>query len=449
MDKKNNINLTEGVIWKQLLKFVWPIILANVFQQLYNITNSMIVGNYISTDALSAVSSTSSITQIASYIFYGISTAIGILVSNSFGAKDQENLKKTVETGLFLAVVGGILMTVLGELFTPQLMRFSNIRESIYHDAEVYLRIFMLGYTPVFLYNSSFFIMRSLGDSRHPLYYLMFSCLLNIVLGVVTVRYLNWGVVGVALSTVLSQVVVDIFALRSLFAMNEDFRIKLREYTVSFDYVKKMLQLGIPASIQNMLIAFSIVVVQSQINLFPNAAIAGIGVATKVAVWAQIPMQSISTIGTSYVGQNLGARKYDRVKSGIRICNIIASIITLISAIIISLNAEFFVGLFNDNPDVVLYGAKMVRFSAFSFVPLTWSHIYNGCCRGAGNMLVPMIIAVTTQCVFKYLFVVYGLKIDFNINIIYLSDALTYTLAGLAATAYFHLSPWTKKAHLR
>ena len=449
MANKKYIDLTEGVIWKQLLKFVWPITLANVFQQLYGMTNAMIVGNYMSTDALSAVSSTNSICNIANFFFYGIATACGILVSNYHGARDKENLRKTIHTGLIMAVAGGVIITALGEIFAESLMSMSNIRESIHQDAELYLRVYMLGNAAVFLYNISFFIMRSLGDSKDPLYYLMFSSIMNVILGIIMVKYLHFGVVGTALASIISQLMVDILAIRALFKIDDSFKITRKTMYVDFGLVKRMLTLGIPASIQNMLIAISNLVVQSYVNMFPNEFIAGIGVADKVASWTQIPMQSISTIGTSYVGQNLGAKKYDRVQEGIKMCNIIATIITAVFALIIFIYAENFVGLFDTDPAVIKYGSTMTRYMVFSFVPLTWSHIYNGCCRGAGNMKVPMIIAVTAQCVFKYIFVTVGLSIKFDMIFIYLATALSFTLAGIFATIYFHTSRWTKEAHLR
>lgn len=449
MDRKKAVNLTEGVIWKQLLKFVWPIMIANIFQQLYNITNSMIVGNYVSKEALSAVSACTSILQIANYFFYGVSTACGILTSTYFGARNKEKLNEVIETSLLISVAVGIGLTLLGEIFTPQLMAFSHISPSIAKTSETYMRVYMLGNVFVFIYNISFFILRSMGDSRSPLYYLMMSCGINIVLGVIFVRFLNLSVVGTALATIISQLVVDIFALRLLMRMKDVITFDWKHMHFSWTLARQMAKLGIPAAIQNMLIGFSSMVVQSYVNMFPNEAIAGIGVAEKVAHWVQIPMQAISTIGTSYVGQNLGAGKYERVQQGIRLCIVIATIVTVICSLGVYAGAEFFIGLFNKDPDVIRYGVAMARYSVFGFIPLTWSHIYNGCCRGSGNVKQPLIIAVMTQCVFKYLFVTVGLNFSFDIRVIYMANLLTYTLAGLLASAYFHFSHFTKEAHLR
>ena len=450
MDNRKAVNLTEGVIWKQLLKFVWPIILSNIFQQLYNITNSMIVGNFVSKEALSAVSACTSILNLFNFFFHGIATACGILTSTYFGARNHEKLNSVIETSLMISIMLGLGLTVFGEIFTPQLLAFSNIGPSIYTDSEIYLRIYLLGNVSVLLYNITFFILRSLGDSRSPLYYLMGSCITNIVLGIIFVKFLNLSVIGVALATLISQTAVDFFALRMLNRMKNIISFDWKHMHISWDLARQMARLGIPAAIQNMLVAFSSMVVQSHVNLFSNEVIAGIGVADKVGHWVQIPMQSIATIGTNYVGQNLGAQKYDRVQQGIRICNRIATVITAICAVGAFFSAEFFVGLFNNDPEIIHHGATMLRYSVFSYIPLTWSHIYNNCCRGAGNMKLPLVIAVTSQCIFKYVFVTVGLRLtNNNIQIIYLSNLFTFVLAGVLAAVYFHFSRFTKEARLR
>ncbi|MBR6958029.1 MAG: polysaccharide biosynthesis C-terminal domain-containing protein, partial [Erysipelotrichaceae bacterium] len=216
---------------------------------------SMIVGNYVSKEALSAVSACSSILQIANFFFYGVSTACGILTSTSYGANDKEKLNNVVQTSLIVSVAVGIGLTTLGEVFTPQLMAFSNITGSIYPIAEKYLRIYMLGNVFVFLYNISFFILRSMGDSRSPLYYLMMSCGLNIVLGVIFVRYINLSVVGVALATIISQMIVVVFALRLLMRMKDVLTFDWKHMHINWPLAQEMARLGIPAAIQNMLLS--------------------------------------------------------------------------------------------------------------------------------------------------------------------------------------------------
>ena len=447
--KENRIDLTEGVIWKQLLIFVWPILLANIFEQLYNVTNSLIVGNYIDTIALSAVSATNSITLLTQFFYYGLAMASGVLVANFYGADLKHKVARTIETSFLLALIVGTACMLLIEVFTPQLMQLSNIDETIFEPAKLYLRIIILADMPIFLYNVCFFILRSLGNSKDPLNYLIISSVLNIILGVLFVRVFNWGIVGVGLATIISRVLIDILAIRLLLRIDPDICIDLRHLHIDFDLMKRIFALGVPAAVQNMLIAISNFIVQAYINMFSYEIIAGIGVANKVVLWVQMPMQGISTIGTNYVGQNLGARKYDRVKEGIRFCNWLATAITFVLALGTFIWADDLVRLFDKDPLVVIHGAAATRFMVFSFVPLTWSHIYNGCCRGAGNVRVPMIIAVMSQCVAKYLFVTIGLKISFNIVILYLAPAIGFSLAGIFASIYFHTSSWVKEAHLR
>ena len=450
MSKENTtVKLTEGVIWKQLLIFAGPIILANLFQQIYNTTNSFIVGNYVSTDALSAVSATASIENLFSYFFWGFSVASSILVSHLYGSGDQKKTCTAIETSIFMAFVIGIFLTIIGEIGADLLLSFSNIRPDIYPLAELYIRVYMLGNVAVFLYNIIFFIIRSLGDSKHPLNYLIYSCVLNILMGVVFVKYLNMGVVGVALATVLSQLVVYFMALRLLKKMLPDIETNPLKIKIDPATVKRLFALAIPSSCQDMLIAISTYLVQAKINLFPNVAIAGIGVAIKIGWWIEMPMQGLATAEVSFVGQNLGAGKYDRLKESIRICNILGAVVTLFTGTVVFLLAPQIVSLFDSDPTVIQYGTAMIRYTAYSYIPLTLSHVYNGTCRGGGNVRAPMVISVCTQAIFKYLFIAIGLAQSFDVRVIYLGTAVSYVLAGIVATIYFKTSSWTLEMHMR
>ena len=449
MRSRSNVDLTKGVIWKQLLIFVWPIVLSSVFEQLYNLTNSMIAGRLISTEALGAISATSSITIISTYFFYGVSTACGILVSRYYGARDMKSVQRAVDTGLTIAIGVGLGFMLVFQLRTPLLLRVSNVNASLYADAERYLRVYMLGSVPVFLYNMSFFVMRSLGDSRHPLYFLMVSCVLNIFLGIFLVKFFNLGVIGIALASIISQLVTDLLAMKALTSLDDELTINFLKLQPDKKMIFRMLELGIPASVQNILIALSEMMIQSHVNLFPTEVIAGIGVAHKVSLWVHLPMQSISVILVNYVGQNLGAKEYKRVQEGINLCNMIGVIVTVIACAVVFVGAYPFVGLFDKDPMVIEHAAIMTRYTIFSAIPLVFSHMYNGACRAAGNVRIPMLLSVFSQCICRYLFVAIGMKITFDIRIIYLSSLVGYTLSGIIATAYFRLSKWTKEAGLR
>ena len=446
--KSKNVDLTTGVLWKQILLFVWPVFLSTLFQEIYSITNSMIAGNYISLSALSAVSACSSMLTIFSYMFYGISMGGGIVVANYFGRKDYDRLRDCVGTILLFALGFGLLSTVLGEAFTNLLFTYSNVSAEMYADANTYFRVYLLGNTIVLMYNMVFYVLQSMGDTRHPLVYLIISVFANIGIGMVLVKGLQLGVAGVALATILSQAIVLVLSLRLLFRM-EDLNLSVKQLRFDGHVAGRILALGIPAAIQNMLIGISNMLIQSYINLFPTEAVAGIGVGTRVSIWAELPTIALSGVITSLVGQNMGAKQYDRIFKGVQFCNRTGTIVTTILAVLITIFAAPLVALFNSDPLTIEYGVGMTRAMAWSFIPLTWSHMYNAACRGAGNVKVPLVIAVFSQCVFRYLFVYIGFRMVFDVRIIYWSGALCYLVAGTLATLYYRCGKWTKAHGLR
>ncbi len=449
MAKQGTQNLTEGNIFKQIMFFAWPILLSNIFQQFYNITNSIIVGNYISKTALSAVSATSSICNVCNSLFFGLGTGAGIVVATYFGAKDEKNIKQAIDTSLVFAIGGGILLTIFFEIFTPFLLQITNVNAELFDMAQSYLRVYFLGNTAVFMYQMGFFILRSLGDSKHPLYYLILSSIINLVLGIFFVRVMNLSVMGTALATIIAQFVVDIFCLRFLFNLDKNIRFDFKNIEFNWNTAKRICSLGIPTGIQNMMIFISSMMIQSYINLFPNETIAGIGVAERISSFSQIPMSAISTVTLNMVSQNMGAQKYDRAQETVRLSVRLATIISLICSVLVFFTAESWVQLFNKDPLVIKSGSDMIRLMIFSSIPLAWSHVYHGAIRGSGNVKVPMINAVLSQCVSRFLFVFIGLKLFYDVRILYLSGAVGFTLAGIFATLYFKRSAWAKEIGLR
>ena len=448
MAKAKTVSLTEGNIRKQILNFAWPVMISRVFDELYNITNSMIVGNYVSLKALSAVSACTWICNIFNYTFYGLGMGTGILVAKYYGAKDKVNLKKTLDTAIVFAIVGGIGSTILSETFMPFLMRICNISADLYDYAHSYLRIYLLGNTAVLTYQVCFFVLRSFGDTKHQLYFSITSSLVNITLGMIFVRVFNMNVVGTALATLISQITMDVLTLRLM--MNYDaVNIDLKNLDFSFDLVGQICALGIPASIQNMLIAISSMMVQSYTNTFSNEVIAGIGVAEKVVNWGQMGSLAFSSAAMAIVAQNVGAGKYERVREAIKECLIISSIFTVCAIVVLFLSAPYIIARFNQNELVIMYGTQMVRYAVFSMVFINLSHVYNAACRAAGNVRFPMYIAIFSQVFCKFMFVYIGLKINYDVHVLYLGTAFGYTMAGILATLYFYKSTWTLENGLR
>lgn len=448
INRKANIDFTSGDLVSGIIQFAIPFFLASIFNELYNITNSMIVGNFISTKALSAVSACTWICNIFNYTFFGLGTGAGIVIANLYGAKNSTNLKKAVDTALVFAVIGGLALTALSELSLPFLMKICNISVDLYKDASQYLRVYLLGNSAVLTYQMCFFILRSFGDTKHPLLYLVISSIINIILGILFVRVFNMSIVGTAIATIISQFVVDVLSLRLLLKMDE-IQFDIHNIEFSFEYVKKICSLGIPAGIQNMLIALSSLGIQSYVNLFPNEVIAGIGVAEKVAAWAQMPSMAFSNALVAVVSQNVGAEKYDRVHEAIRKVVFLSCIAVSISICIMFICARKLVSLFNDNQEVIMHASTMVRIMIFSYIFLNLSHVFNGANRAAGNVKAPMIIAVASQVIGKFLFVYIGLKIKYDVIILYCGSAFGYTLAGIFASLYFYKSSYVQELKLR
>lgn len=448
MAKNTKISLTEGNIYRLILEFSWPVFVSMIFSEFYNLTNSLIVGNYVSLQALSAVSACTWICNIFNYTFYGLGMGAGILIARYYGAKDKVRLKRALDSSIVFAFVGGILLTVLSELMLPLIMRLCNIAPDIYNDALSYMRVYLLGNTAVLTCQMCFFMLRSFGDTKHQLYYSIISSLINMGLGVFFVRVLNLSVIGTALATIISQFVMDYLTLRLMFNYDEiDFDI--RNIDFSFAVIGEICRLGIPAGFQNMLIALSSVMVQSYINRFPNEVISGIGVAEKIASWGQLPSVAVQGAVMSLVAQNLGAGKTERAKESVKASLIISTAFTFILVLIIYFAAPYLVSRFNPNPDVTYYGTQMIRYSVFALIFINLSHIFNAACRGAGNVRIPMYIAIICQVICKYLFVRIGLSLFYDVRILYLGTAFGYTLAGIMATLYFYTSNWTAEIGLR
>lgn len=447
MAKSKAISLTEGNIPKLIFTFSWPVFVSMIFSELYNITNSLIVGNYVSLQALSAVSACTWICNIFNYAFYGLGMGAGIIIARYYGAKNFTMLKKSLDSAIVFAIVGGLILTGVSEALLPLIMRLSNIAPDIYDLALSYLRVYLLGNSAVLTSQMCFFILRSFGDTRHQLYFSIISSIVNIVLGVLFVRVFNLSVIGTALATIISQFITDVLTLRLVFNY-EGINFNFRDIDFSFDVIKEICALGIPAGFQNMLIALSSLLVQSHTNRFSNQIISGIGVAEKIINWGQLPSVAMSGATMSLVAQNIGAEKYDRVQDSIYESAKISSIITCFMIVIIYAAAPFLTSRFNDDPQVAYYGTEMIRTAIYGVFFINLSHIYNAACRAAGNVRTPMYIAIFGQVICKYLFVDIGLRIIYDVHILYNGTAFGYTMAGILATLYFYTSRWTRKHRL-
>ena len=440
--------MTETNIKKQIIDFAWPVLVSTVFTELYNITNSAIVGNYVSLEALSAVSACTWICNIFSYLFFGLGMGAGIVVSRNIGKNDKHQLFLSIDTAIIFGIVGGTILTILSEIFLPLLMKISNINSDIYALAYQYLRVYFIGNVFSFTYNISHNIMRSFGHTKQLLYYSIISCLVNLGLGILFVRVFDLSVVGTSLATIISQF-VSLICCFVFLADNDLIETKIYKYGFSLPMAIEIFKIGIPAGFQNMLIALSSLMIQSQVNLFPNEFISGFGVGEKVANWGQRVSNAFSSATLMLVARYMGGEEYDKARLTIKTSLKLSNIYNTLVIIVLFIFAPQLATLFNRNQEIITYATQTIRFTLCSFLFLNFSHIYNHACRAAGNVKMPMFIAIFTQAICKYLFVTIGLKIVFSKYIIYFGNVIGFSLAGIIAFIYFNTSKWTLENHLR
>lgn len=405
--KKGTI-MTEGSIIKSLLLFALPLMIGNVFQQLYNTVDSIVVGNYVGKEALAAVGSTDSIVNTFIGFFTGLSTGAGVVISQYYGAKDDEGVARSVQTTIALTFIMSILCTMGAILLVPKLLVLMGTPEDVFDSAKSYLSIYFAGVTGLLFYNMGSGILRAVGDSKRPLYFLIFSTILNIILDILFVVRFKMGVEGAGYATIIAQGISAALILLVLTVERGNYRIQWRRIRLHKAILKQIIAVGLPAALQMMITSFSNVFVQSYINKFGSAAMAGWSSYGKIDKVCMLPIQSVGLSVTTFVGQNLGAGKSDRAKkgtsAGIRIC-LVTAIILIIPTWIF---APQLVGLFNSEVDVLSYGTLFMRLLMPFYVAICANQVYAGALRGAGNSTAPMIIMMGCFILFRqvYLFII-------------------------------------------
>jgi putative MATE family efflux protein len=397
-------DMTTGNIWKQLIVFMIPLLVGNIFQQFYNTIDSVVVGNYVGKDALAAVTSTSPISIMLVGFFMGMSTGAGVVVSQYFGAKDTKSLRRSVHTAIMLTIILGILFMIIGYLITPVMLRFMDTPNSVMNDADKYLKTYFLGILGLMLYNMASGILRAVGDSKTPLYVLIFSSVMNIILDLVFVIVFKLGVFGVALATIIAQFLSSFVVLFILFRSKDVYSLRIRELCIDFDILKKIVKIGFPAGIQTAIVSFSNVFVQSYINHFGADAAAAWGVYTRIDAFAILPLQSMGLSITTYVGQNAGANKKKRINDGIKIALVIAVLITTIICVPLVIFAPTIASLFNKEALVIAYATTFIRVNEFFDIVACTNQIHAGALRGVGNAIVPSIVMIFSFVVFRQIY---------------------------------------------
>lgn len=436
-------SLLEGSISKGLISFAVPIFLGNLFQQLYNSADAIIVGNFISKDALAAVSSSGNLIFMIVGLLNGIAMGAGVVIAKSFGAKDKEKMQIAIHTDLAFGIAAGIVLTVLGAALTPVLLRWMGTPEDVLPNSIAYFRTYFFGATAMVMYNITTGILHAVGDSRHPLYYLIISSITNIVLDLLFVAVLKLGVASAAAATAISQALSATLCLIRLARYNTNYQVKLKQIRFNFPMLGQIIHFGLPSGVQNSVIGFANVIVQKNINAFGADAMAGCGSYTKIEGFAFLPVTCFAMGLATFVGQNLGAKQYDRVKRGNRFGIICSITMAEIIGVIIYIFSPYLIAAFNSDPAVVAFGVRQSHIESLFFCFLAYSHCMAGIMRGSGKATVPMLVMLICWCVVRVTYITVMINHVWNdISVVFSAYPLTWTLSSIVFTIYYLKADW-------
>ena len=434
------MRMTEGSIAKQMLRFAAPLFLGNLFQQLYNTADALIVGNMLGTEALAAVSATGPLVFLIISLFVGISAGSGVLISRYFGAQDQEKLERAVHTNVAFSLVAGLLMTVFGVIFTATILDWMDTPEP--ELSAGYIRIFFAGSMGLVLYNGLRGMMQAVGDGKNPLKYLIFCSCLNVVLDVTFIGVFHAGVGGAALATIISQFLSGLLCLRRLMRTEEEYRVELKKIRFHWPTLKLIVRYGLPSGIQNSVIAIANVVVQSNINEFGTLAVAGCGAYSRIEGFAFLPITSFTISLTTFVGQNLGAREYGRAKKGARFGLLCAIGAAETIGLLVYLLSPLLLRAFTDDPAAIQYGVDKAHICSLFFFLLAASHGLAAVLRGAGKAVIPMISMLAFWCVIRVSFLHFMVPIYYSIDTVNWVYPLTWALSTVFLGIYYWRADW-------
>lgn len=389
-------DMTQGSPLKIFIFFSIPLLIGNIFQQLYSMVDTIIVGRFVGVDALAAVGSTGSMFFLVNGMILGLTSGFGVLVSQKFGAKDEEGVKKAVASNITLTLISTFLMTVIALIVKNPLLRMMNTPENIFDNANTYITIIFAGLITQALYNMSAGILRALGDSKTPLYFLIISSILNVILDLVFIINFKMGVSGAAYATNIAQGFSAVLCLTYSYKRFQVLRLKKEDFKVDSHYYTKHLKIGVPMGLQFSVTAVGIIIVQSAINVFGSIVIASYTASSKVLQLVMQPSISFGVTIATYAGQNLGAGRFDRIKNGMKIMNKVSIVTSLIAGAILIFLGKYFVTLFIENPtpEIFSYAQQVFNYSAVFFIPLGFIFVYRNVLQGMGESFVPMMAGV-------------------------------------------------------
>ena len=450
MDKKSRkVDLLSGSIVKGMISFCIPIFIGQLLQQLYNAADAWVLGNYADNYSFAAVSSGGNISFFIIGFLTGLGAGGGIVVSRYYGEKDRKALDTAIHSDILFGLICSVLATVLGLVLIPQLLRIMNTPAEVMPYSLLYFRIIFGGITASVMYNCCMSVMQAIGDSFHPLLYLIFSSILNVVLDFVLVAHFNMGVAGAAIATVFSQGVSAVLCLIHMSCFYKEFRlVPAHIFRWNGKVLGQILEQGLPMGVQNSVISIGNMVVQTNINSFGPNAMSGMGAYSKVEGFVFIPIMGISMAIPTFISQNLGAKQYDRAKKGALLGVVVGVILSELVGVLFIMFDRLILRFFIDEESVIQYGLMHVHVVALFYCLLAYSHLTAGIMRGCGKAIVPMITMLSIWCVIRIIYVTIAIQIIPKFTTISWCYPLTWTLSSIVFTIWLLKNDWTHNANI-
>lgn len=440
----NAVDLTEGPIIKNILLFAIPLFLGQLLQQFYNMADAWVIGNFADNDAFAAVSSAGSMTFLVVGLFNGIAIGGGVIISKYYGAKDEENVVKAIHTNFLFGILASVASTIVGLVLMPHILVWMKTPESVMPNSLTYFTIYFAGVSTIIMYNICMSIMRSLGDSIHPLYYLILSSVVNVVLDLLFVAVFHWGVAGAAIATVIAQGLSVILCLIRMCRIQDYTRLDLKKIHFYKDIMLEVMKQGLPTGIQNAVISIGNLTVQTNINSFGAYAMAGVGAYSKIEGFVFLPIMSMSMSLPTFVSQNLGAKQVDRAKKGSVFGVIFGMLTAEIMGVIIYFTAPVVLKIFVDTAESIAYGTTHAKVTALFFFLLALSHCAAGVLRGCGKAFIPMATMLAFWCGVRVIYVTNILKVIPEFQMISWAYPLTWSLSSVVFLIVLFRMDWTK-----
>ena len=444
METRERQQITEGVIWKQLLIFFFPILMGTFFQQMYNTVDTIIVGRLVGTEALAAVGATGPLVSMVNGFFIGVSSGATVVLSQAYGAGDRKGVSDSIHTGVALSLLLGVMLTAIGICLGGRVMGWMGTPENCMADATTYLRIYFAGSIGTVVYNMGAGILRAMGDSKRPMLFLMVTCILNVVLDLLFVAVLHMGVAGAALATVLSQMISAVLPIVVLLRQKED-RLELRKLRIERSLLGRILRIGIPAGLQFVTFDFSNILIQSGVNSFGDITMAAWTAHGKTDALTWMVTGAFGVSITTFVGQNFGAQKYSRIRKGTWTCLAMGVVmVAALDALLLAFRTSI-LGIYTDNPEVIAVGS-MVMLSImpyeFLFMPI---EVFAGTMRGVGNSLMPTLITGSCVCLFRVVWLMTAVRHWHSLKTLTLSYPLSWALAAAVFLAVYFKGNWLRR----